>query len=431
MTPPDRKQAPEIRTIENVELTPLQHIANPGAPDIHILDKKEFDDIVRVTFITAGGFTDVASPALASLAVTQLRDGSLSMTGHEVAARLEQCGARLSAAAGARHRFVTLYTLGSQFERTLPILADIICNPTYPALEFEKARQLVASQIELEQRKVAYCASMRAKALVMGETNPLAVTDSPEQALAATPDDARDFHARHLWRDSSAFYIAGRVTQQMTDLLADTALKMNLTEGIDPALNDPGRLAFDGCRTSQRHNIKMPEARQSAVSIAIPVVAPADPAFTELQNAVTALGGYFGSRLMTEVRERQGLTYGISADLMPTPTASVLRINAECDAANVDRLIDTTLRQIDLLAQAPPAGAELERLRAFMMTSLAQVVDSPFAQIIRHLALKINDMPANNFARRVEAVRVMTSEKIAQAAASMIVGRPVVTVVAG
>ena len=91
-----------------------------------------------------------------------------------------------------------------------------------------------------------------------------------------------------------------------------------------------------------------------------------------------ALGGYFGSRLMSNIREDKGYTYGISSALMGALNGAYITIQSQQDHAYTDAVIEETMKEIERLRTKPMGKDELERLRAFAMSQLAAVLDTPF-----------------------------------------------------
>lgn len=66
----------------------------------------------------------------------------------------------------------------------------------------------------------------------------------------------------------------------------------------------------------------------------MPTVLRSDADYIPLRILVTALGGYFGSRLMTNIREDKGYTYGISASLLGYRNNSFISISCQCDTSH-------------------------------------------------------------------------------------------------
>ena len=129
-----------------------------------------------------------------------------------------------------------------------------------------------------------------------------------------------------------------------------------------------------------------------------------------------ALGGYFGSRLVANIREEKGLTYGITASLNGSPEGSYVEISAMCDKKYAGQVLDEVASELKLLATDPPRGAEIERLKLSATTSLAEMLDTPFSRMGYYMTQVLVGTPDNYFEEQCRQIRLLTSDSIAEMA---------------
>ncbi|MDE7408183.1 MAG: insulinase family protein, partial [Muribaculaceae bacterium] len=153
--------------------------------------------------------------------------------------------------------------------------------------------------------------------------------------------------------------------------------------------------------------------------------------YVDLRCAIIGLGGYFGSRLMTEVRERQGLTYGISAALFGYPEAGIMMIASQTDNRSAQKLIEATKREILQLQEGPMGAAEFERLRRYIYSQLLSTLDNPFTIMDYYETLKLNFIADGYFQRQIDALSSMTPERLRRVMADHIDITKMKTSVAG
>jgi len=159
-----------------------------------------------------------------------------------------------------------------------------------------------------------------------------------------------------------------------------------------------------------------PGALQSAVVMSIPAIDRSHPDYCALRLATMALGGYFGSRLMTNLREDKGLTYGVTAGLYGYREGSAVMVSTQCDNRSVKSVVDETVNEIKKLADNPPEGEELNRLIQTASTGLASILDSPF-NVINHIAAeRLTGTPVDYFDRQQTAVASLSAETIGNCA---------------
>ncbi|MCM1110619.1 MAG: insulinase family protein [Clostridium sp.] len=426
---PDRKTPPRTGSIEQIILAPATLLTLDNGTEITIVNQPEFDEINRVTILAGGGAADAPSNAVATLSTATLSEGTTTRSGKEIADSLEEAGSWLKNASADTSRFVTLYSLNSEFDRTMDLFCDIFANPSFPEEAVERAKTRLASQTEIEMTKVSVIASRRATSLLLAPDNPRARFNTPGLIRSVTREQLEAFHYANCSPCRMKIFVAGNITDRVLGILTDNLSR--LPAGVQAVAEPYRRFGFAESSESIREDIAVEGARQTAVNIAIPTVGVNHPDFIPLTYTTMALGGYFGSRLMKNIREEKGLTYGISAVTTGMHENGVIRITAECDRANVDRLIEETFREIDRLAVEPPRGEELARLRSNIVSGLASVVDSPFSQIIHRISRAIEQQSDDYFERQVEAALRLDSDMISQIAERHLVDARRVTVTAG
>lgn len=137
-----------------------------------------------------------------------------------------------------------------------------------------------------------------------------------------------------------------------------------------------------------------------------------------MRNTIYALGGYFGSRLMQNIREDKGYTYGIQAYMLNNIEGASMRISVQTDVSLVDAVIEETRKEMLLLAENPPVGEELDRLRQSLALELAAVVDTPFSVADEYMRQLTGLVPSDFFARRIASLASLSPEIIARTAAT-------------
>ena len=155
---------------------------------------------------------------------------------------------------------------------------------------------------------------------------------------------------------------------------------------------------------------------QSAVAISLPAIARSHPDYNPLRMTVTALGGYFGSRLMSNIREDKGYTYGISAALLGSLDGSYITINAQCDNRHTEALIEEVRKELTDMVRRPLDESELDRLRFNVASDLASTLDSPMTMMDYYELNLTVGTPADYFEARRKTLADITPEKVCEMA---------------
>ncbi|MBK7132383.1 MAG: insulinase family protein [Bacteroidales bacterium] len=118
---------------------------------------------------------------------------------------------------------------------------------------------------------------------------------------------------------------------------------------------------------------------QTSVRIGSATINKRHPDYPGLKVLDAVLGGYFGSRLMKNIREDKGFTYGISSSLTSLDLAGYKVISTEVGKKNCHKAIDEIYKEIRLLQSEPVKSGELDLVRNYMSGELLRMFDGPFA----------------------------------------------------
>jgi len=407
---PWRAEAPAVHPVPRLTLPHAREIVTDSGHRLVICDRNDAE-VTQIRAIRAGGSAEAPTAAAAMLLSPMLREGSDDLSPAALEEALELCGATLNTAVHPHHHSLTLSTLTSHWDEVLPVFVSQVLRPTFEPERLSIHAAAAASNVEVQMEKVSYLAGLRGRSAAMGAGNPLARAARPEELRAMTREPLADMHRRYE-KTPMTLILAGKVTESMTTRLADMLHDTPATETYIPNL----------CQLSPEpagmiESIDRPGSSQSAVMMTIPAIGRDHPDYLPLHIAVGALGGYFGSRLMMNLREDKGYTYGVSAALTGYPDGSFVSIASECDNRYAAALIDETRRELTRLATEPPRGDELMRLRQAMSSSLLEALESPLTVADFYATMAVAGIPAGYFEAKSQLLTQLTPQLIADVAA--------------
>lgn len=410
MIKPDRRTAPEVSVPGNLIMPPVESLILANGARLACYSGGDAD-VNSLTVAIGGGTAEEEVAGLTSLTNAVAVDGTAAMTSEEIAEVLDFNGSWTSGNVGLHRSTRHFFSLNSRFDDVLPVIADIIESPVFPDHESAVGCEKSARQAELEREKERFYSDNEVNRLLKGRRSRSARVAEPDELRALTADDLRRAYRRAFNPLNMTVYLSGRLTPHIVDAVASRFEAMKAHgEGVGPAASD-----FKADGKPRRVDIPRPGALQSAISAGIATpVGRRDDDYEMLRIAVVALGGYFGSRLMLNIREDKGYTYGIGASLMGYPDESFLRISTQCDNRYANSVIDEIRAEL-LRLQSPDSfnADEIERLRSFVTTLLTAELDSPFAIMNHHAVLDDVGAPADYFARQQRALASMTPESLA------------------
>ncbi len=324
--------------------------------------------------------------------------------------------------------------LNSKAADVVPLLPELFLEPVFPDAAFNTWQEKIARNFEISAEKVEFQASWAGNKFMMGEHHPLARIMSASDIRAISVDEVRQWHARSFvpavdasGESSLSLYLSGCVTPELINMIDGTLGRMPVSGSVLPPLNIVPFLASSGVRT----HIEVPGAMQSAVRMYMPGLSRSHPDYIKLRLLTVALGGYFGSRLMSNIREDKGYTYGIGSYLLGYPEGSIIGISSSTDNAFVQPLVDEAVKELYRLSSGDFTEDEMSRLRSYAMSTLASSLDSTFEIMDYHIDGKIAFLPEDYFDRQVEETMSLTSDELVRVAREHLPIDDLTVVVAG
>lgn len=410
MSTVDRTKAPAVSTTGKIVLKDETVETVSSGIDLHVVDSGD-QDLARLTLLWDGGTLDADRQSLPMFVTEGMREGTAHTSGDDIADALDFAGARLSSRVSEHHTGIELLAINRKLPGLLPLLSEMILEPAFGPTTVAMWARNAAGAMATKMAKVSYHASLAATRAIKGACHPASQTETPESIMATDRNDVLQTHRRFIGSGHMHAYLAGKLD-------ADTirAVRMFLESLPAPSGTSPIVIMPDSPAAPSRIDINVDDAVQSAIMMAMPAIPRSHPDYIALRLAIIALGGYFSSRLMTNIREEKGLTYGINSCLLGSFEGSQVRIGAQCDLANVEQVIEETKAEITRLWTDPLTADELRRLQLNAWTSLASTTDSPFTTADYYIVrLEVGTAP-DYFDRQLHEIASLTPQRIAEVA---------------
>lgn len=425
MTKLDRTTPPPVRSFDRLTIPEPRRVTLDNGVRLVILDYGE-QPIVRLSVVRNGGLCEAPSHAVANLMPELLRDGAGEYTSDRIADLIDFNGAWIKSNPTAHYTSFVVHSLNSRFADIFPIVTDMILRPRFDAEPFDAARQKAAARMDINLRKVNYLAGVEMNRLVMGDDHPLACTDTPESIMEVTREEVVGWYRKGLSSENFTVFLAGRITPEIERMVTDGFATFPTGRFLEldyrPFVAQPTREA----------TVRVADALQSAVKVAIPTIDRSHPDYIPLRLVVTTLGGYFGSRLMMNLREDKGYCYTVGAGLLGYNRNGIVDITTECDNRYVGGAIEEIQREIERMKDPSSYSPdELSRVKSSVMTSLASTLDTPFQMMDYYENQLINDIPADYFDMQQRAVAEASPESLSAIAAHYLTTDRIYRVIAG
>jgi predicted Zn-dependent peptidase len=424
MTRLNRSQTPEIKDITKIDfILPEKWELTNGVPVWGL--KAGSQELVKIDFIFDAGSWYQTENLVAGLANAFMSQGSKNFSAQEIAETFDFRGAYLQLTADQQFGNISVLTLTKYLDDILRVTSDVIKNPSFPKKEIKVQIAKRKQQFIIENNKVKTLAHKRFTQVIFGENHPYANTNIGADFDSLTRDKLIAFHAKNYRLDHCRIVIAGNYDDSIKVLLdryfGDTIeASVNIEPKHTPQPNE-----------KKKHFVEKPDAVQSAIRIGKRVINREHPDFHGLTVLTTILGGYFGSRLMTNVREDKGYTYGINASIVTFPHEAYFNVMTEVGTEVCAEATTEIFAEIKRLIDEPVTINELEIVRNYLLGDMLRNFDGVFALSNSLKTLIESGLDYSHYQRYIEELRSIAPDKIQQLAATHLAIDDIYEVVSG
>jgi zinc protease len=423
----NRLQPPPTFPLTQVVLpTPtVQHLHN-GAR-LHLL-ANDAQPILRLQVVLPAGKCHEPLPGLAQLAARMLTEGTATHSAREIADMVAFYGASLDCEAGPDRATLTLYCLARHLPTLLPLVQEVLAAPSFPAEELRQTQQRIGQNMRVERQKTSFRASEEMNRQLFGEDSAYGRPFDEASFHELTAAELRAFHATAYAPAGAEIFLSGDVAAAAAEVAASLGQ-------WQPA-------------ASPQAVPEVPVAAQDAASaglVTVPVegsiqaslrVGRRWPALTEVQTPellllVKILGGYFGSRLMRNIREEKGFTYGIHASVVSREQAVSLVIGTDVNGESADATRREIAYELTRLQEEPLGDDELETVKNYTLGKLLGETTTVFEQADRYRYVVLQGLRPDYYAELVRRTQAATAAELQELARTYLSPADMLTVVAG
>lgn len=421
----DRTIAPDFKVVQTVNLPGPQTYTLDNGIALHVINIGE-QPVVRLECIFEAGNWYETKAAASYFAVKMLTEGVEGMTSQEISEAFDQLGAFTELTHTSDRVGIVVYCLSRFLPEVLPLVQKLIRSATFPEKEFEELKNITVQNLKVNREKTAYLATTEFRARLFGVGHPYGQSQSTDEIEVLGMDAVRAHYERFIRNGKFTAVLAGQITE------ADVQ-HVNATLGKSSFDIESGNFSFHASERYQGNEtiVERPESVQSSIRMGRILFNRHHPDYFKMLVTNEILGGYFGSRLMKNIREEKGLTYGISSHLVTLRNEGYLMIGTDVKKEFTQQTIDEIKKEIARLQTELVGPEELQTVKSFMAGEFAGSLNTAFEVADRRKILLLDSLPANFFNQYIDRVHATTAEDVMEMANSYLRAEDMVTVVAG
>ena len=423
----NRTIPPPIRSMSDVNIVRPERLKMKNGMTLNVI-RAGSQEVVRLDILIGAGQWHQTQPLQALFTNRMLREGTVSMTSAQISEKLDFYGAWLELSSSINYGFITLYSLNKYFSRTLAIIAEMLMTPIFPEKEMGIVVENNRQQFLVNSTRVEVLARKQLHRSLFGEKHPFGRFAQEADYDCITSDILREFYKKYYHSSNCSVFVSGKVTPEIIRCIEENLGDVSWGEihTIPPLqLQEPQPIK------EKRVFVEKTDALQSSLKMGGFMMDRTHPHFLKARVMVTLLGGYFGSRLMSNIRENKGYTYGIGAGIVNCPGSGALVITTEADNRYIDAIIAEVYCEMDRLCNDLAPQEEIEMVRSYMLGEFCRSYESPFSLSDAWIYTETAGLDDDFFVRSIEAIRSVTTEEIRNLAQTYLCKEKLIEVVAG
>lgn len=370
----NRNIQPPILPIRSIDLVTVDNLLLENGLQLHLLNLGT-QDLLKIELVFKAGVSFQNQKLVSSFTNRMLAEGTTSFSAYEIAKRFDSYGAYYNSSIDNDYASLSLYCLTKHLDQVLPVFVEIVSQPVFPENELQILTNKTKQEFIVNLQKVKSVAQLNFPSLIFGSDHPYGQKAVESDFDKISQQNVQSFYQNYYLNTDSTMFISGKLNQNIIKKLTQNFSQFNIK--INSTIPE---LDFGNKTITQFSNqIELKNALQSAIWIGKKLFNKLDPDFIGMQVLNTILGGYFGSRLMSNIREDKGYTYGIGSSLISHKNDGFFAIQTEVGSKFTEPTIKEIYKEIDLLQQKEVGKTELDLVKNYISGQLIRSLDGPFA----------------------------------------------------
>ena len=365
-------------------------------------------DVVMVEWVFDAGNWYDKQPMVAATTNFLIKNGTTTKTAYQINDFFEFHGAYLNRSCYNETASITLHCLSKHLETLLPVVREIIETSIFPEQELAIYIQNQKQRLSVNLQKCDFIANRLIDEYLFGINHPYGTYSNAEDYDALNTDLLKAFYKQYYLNGSCKIFVAGKMPTGYESML-------NKAFGTLPLHADAPVVVEHPVVTASQKKVEIindENGVQGAIRMARPFPNRHHPDFQKAHVLNTLFGGFFGSRLMSNIREDKGYTYGIHSYFQNHVHASAWMISTEAGRDVCAATIAEVIKEMELLRNEPVDKEELDLVRNYMIGSLLGDLDGPFQLIGRWKNYVLNGLDENYFYKSIETIKSVTPEEL-------------------
>ena len=402
----DRTIAPPVGQIEKINIPQFSNRNLKNGVPIYFLNSGK-QEVLKIDIVLGAGVKYEPKPGISFLVSRMLTGGTDSKNAADIATELDYYGAFMDASSSFDHISVSIYCLTKFLEPVMSLLEELLTRSAFPQDQLDTIVRQKSNELAISEKKDSQVGAKRFRQNLFGLSHPYGKILTAEALQQVTRDELVDFY-QNVFLNDPVVIISGKADDSAVEVLSRSLEGLQLhqvaaREGVVAPL-------------SQTEVLSRESSVQSSVKMGKLIIGRHHEDIHKLHITTSLLGGYFGSRLMRNIREDKGYTYGIGASVAHLLDASFLMISTDVVKQYTADTYSEIKKEINLLRDELVGEDELQVLKNYLSGKFLSGVDTAFNIAGKFRSVKLHQLDYSYYNDFLSTINHMTPADVQETA---------------
>lgn len=402
----DRTIAPAAERIEHISIPKFSKRNLKNGVPVYFLNSGD-QNVLKIEILLDSGVKYEKKAGTSFLVSRLLTAGTTNKSASEIATELDYFGAFTETSSGFDQITVSIYCLKKFVKPIMILLTDLLSNSSFPESELQTVIRQKIHDLSVSDQKNSLVAAKTFRQNIFGLSHPYGKILTAEDLRKVTKDDVVDFYQNSFFNNTKAI-VSGKIDDDVLDLIEESFEQLP-TNSLLPQKGVIEPL-------SKKQVITREDSMQSAIRLGNLTIDKHHEDIHKLHITTSLLGGYFGSRLMKNIREDKGYTYGIGASVAHLQDASFMVISTDVVKKYTRQTVVEIKKEINRLQTEAIDPSELETLKNYLSGKFLSGIDTAFNIAGKFRAVEIHGLGYDYYNDFLKTLGEISPEGIMQTA---------------
>lgn len=421
----NRELAPALHAIDEITLQQPEQYDFANGLKVFVFPAPE-QELIKAEFVFRNVFegneNPVANVALGNL----LKEGTSKLSSARIAEEIDYYGAYLVPEYSFDHNALTLYTLRKHVDAILPIVHEVLTDAIFPEKELNTYIRNNKQNLQISMEKSDFLARRRFYHELFPNTR-YGISLTKESLGALDREQVIALYKKQIQPSNATLFLSGNIT---ADVLEHFKLYFEQQWTNRELVQEHGFPVLEPILPVYSF-IDKPSALQSAIRLGKRSIQRSHPDYPALQFTNTLLGGYFGSRLMSNIREEKGYTYSIGSAVANLNHAGFFTIATEVGVEYTANTLTEIEKEMDRLQQELVPEQEMELVRNYMLGSMLGSLESVFSHVDKFKSVYFSGLTLDYYHYYTDVIQQISAEEVRDMAAQYLRYEDMLKIVVG